>query len=65
MELSGSKTVGMLLKGKLSEDRQPQIRLGSGKLNAAREVKYLGVLWTKGMEVAKHIERARKRHGIK
>lgn len=56
MELSSGKTVGMMLKGRLSEDRQPTVWLGLDKLKSVKEVRYLGILWTRGMGVARHID---------
>lgn len=61
MKLSKDKTVIMMLKGILSEERQPRVRMGDQVLKAVREVKYLGVTWSRRLFIAAHVEEVTRR----
>lgn len=59
MKLSETKTVMMMLKGKLDTKRPPQVKLLQKSIKMVEEFKYLGVTFhagTKGLKAGRHLQ---------
>lgn len=61
VEVARDKSVTMLLKGKLSANRHPSVKLGEVGLSYCTQVKYLGITMGERMTFTPHLVRLREK----